>query len=233
MKRLILFLCILLCVYSACAEEAMLSFSSFDGGGYEYTAIIEDPELLAFTASREYSSNWKAYDSGSAYHAVFTFTGLKPGETKVIITAESPILEYYEMTYDASVDEALNVTLSPEKSLAGLRLYRGGRRIPFVSYEISRIQQEYYLSVDYEEPFVMDPTAAAALYDVYETYSIAAWNGFSEIGSPVLESEQFELELRLSDGTWLRAVGDDAFPPDYRKAMDAMIAILKDAAAAE
>ena len=48
-----------------------------------------------------------------------------------------------------------------------------------------------------------------------------------------LESEQFDLEIRLSDGTLLRAFGDNSFPPNYREAMDAMTAALENAAAAE
>ena len=231
MKRVLLFLFVLLFAASACAEGVVLSFSSFDGGGYEYTAVIEDPAVLSFTASREYGSSRKAYETGSAYQMVFEFTGLQAGETRIFISAESPILEYFEMTYIAKVNEALEVSLSAEQSLAGLRLYRDGRRIPSVSYEITRIGQDYYLSADYEEPSIMDPEAAKALYEIFETYNLTVWNGFSEIGPTVVESEQFDLEIRLSDGSLLRAVGDNAFPPDYREAMDAITAILKDAAA--
>ena len=230
MKRVLIFLFVLLFAASASAEGAVLSFSSFDGGGYEYTAVIEDPAVLSFTAFREYGSSRKAYETGSAYQMVFEFTGLQAGETRIFISAESPILEFYEMTYIAQVNEALEVSLSAEQSLARFRLYRDGRRIPSVNYEITRTGQDYYLSVDYEEPSIMNPEAADALYKVFETYNMAAWDGFSEIGPAKLESEQFDLEIRLSDGTLLRAVGDNAFPQDYREAMDAIIEILKDAA---
>lgn len=233
MKRIVLFLFILLCTASTCIGESILSFSSFDGGGYEYTAIIENPDLLSINCFREYGSSRKSYETGSAYQMVFRFSGIKPGETRIFITAESPILENYEMTFVVTISEALAVSLSAEQSLAGIRLYHNGRRIPSVYYEMTKKAQDYYLSVDYENSFLMDPEAAKTLYDIFTTYNLASWNGFSGIGPNALESEQFDLEIRLSDGTLLRAFGDNSFPPNYREAMDAMTAALENAAAAE
>lgn len=233
MKRISLFLFILLCITSVCFGESILSFSSFDGGGYVYTAAVENTALLSFTCSREYGSSRKSYETGSAYQMVFKFTGIEPGETRIFISAESPVLEYYEMTFIATVNEKLEVSLSPEQSLAGIKLYHYGRRIPSVYYEMTRKEQDYYLSVNYEDPFLISSETAETLYNTFTTYDLAAWNGFSEIGPDALESETFDLEIRLSDGTLLRAVGDNAFPPHYREAMEAMTAALENTAAAE
>ena len=37
-------------------EKAVLSFSSFDGGGHEYSVEIEDPEILTYTSKRDYGA---------------------------------------------------------------------------------------------------------------------------------------------------------------------------------
>ena len=61
---------------------------------------------------RDYGSQNHAEIDGAAYDWVITFTGLAPGETKVTVSARSPIADNFDSYYTASVDEELNVTLT-------------------------------------------------------------------------------------------------------------------------
>ena len=89
---------------------AVLSFDSFDGGGPEYEAEISDPTIVSFTQRKSYSSPDHEEMDGAGCSVVFTFTGLKPGETQVQITSWSPIVDGKVMIYALTVDEHLNVT---------------------------------------------------------------------------------------------------------------------------
>lgn len=56
-------------------EKAVLFFSSFDGGGHEYSVEIEDPEILTYTSKRDYGAEQDELETGSPYWMIFTFTG--------------------------------------------------------------------------------------------------------------------------------------------------------------
>lgn len=93
-------------------EKAVLSFSSFDGGGPEFSVKIEDESVVSCDMVRDYGNQNHAEIDGAAYDWVITFTGLAPGETKVTVSARSPIADNFDSYYTASVDEELNVTLT-------------------------------------------------------------------------------------------------------------------------
>ena len=89
-----------------------LFLASFDGGGPEYTVSIADPGILAYSVNYDYGIIPDEPIDGATYDVVCTFTGLKPGSTRVYISAFSPIEDPYEMAYDAVVDANLNVTMT-------------------------------------------------------------------------------------------------------------------------
>ena len=89
---------------------AELSFDSFDGGGPEYTVEIDDPEVVSFTEKRAYASPDHEELDGAGYSVVFTFVGLKPGETQVRISGWSPIAGSEAYLYSLTVDDSLNVS---------------------------------------------------------------------------------------------------------------------------
>ncbi len=89
---------------------AVLSFDSFDGGGPEYTAELSDPTVVSFTQRTAYASADHGEMDGAGFSVIFTFTGLKPGETQAEITSRSPITEGEIYIYSLTVDERLNVT---------------------------------------------------------------------------------------------------------------------------
>ena len=92
-------------------KGATLSFSSFDGGGPEFSIAIDNPDVLAAEQTRKYGNPRHAEMDGSPFDVVFRFTGLKPGETTLTISARSPIADNFDARYNAKVDAELNVSL--------------------------------------------------------------------------------------------------------------------------
>ena len=209
----------LLCAGMAVAETsgtgAELRLLSFDGGGHEYTVEIEDPSILA-CAGGDHS-----LETGSTFEQVFTFTGLKPGTTDVAVWGRSPILENDDRLYTATVDAALNVTLTAERAISTFFLSRTGD-IHYDSYAITRESDGYRASVNDGEPQAIDGALARAV----EEYDLARWDGFQESREFVLDGESFWLELRLTDGSHISASGDNAFPEGYFPAISAIQDIL-------
>lgn len=93
-------------------NAATLVFESFDGGGYEYTVTLEDPSLISYTEKHSYSNKDHTEQDGSSYDVVFSFTGLKAGETMMKVNANSPIIGDEEYSYKVTVDRELNVTIT-------------------------------------------------------------------------------------------------------------------------
>ena len=84
------------------AGEAILTFDSFDGGGPEFNVIVDDEDIVTYRQDIRYK------DSG---HAEIVFTGVKPGETSVLIEERSPIADNLDRCYKISVSDELNVSV--------------------------------------------------------------------------------------------------------------------------
>lgn len=91
-----------------------LTLHSFDGGGPEYSIGIEDPSILYCASEIRYSKANHEELEGAGYTETFTFTALKPGQTRVTLSARSPIAGNYDQTYLATVDDALRIRLTEE-----------------------------------------------------------------------------------------------------------------------
>ena len=214
------------------AEEdrnANLVFSSFDGGGFEYCITVDDPEIVAYTARRDYGSDRHEYETGSPYRVFYTFSGLKPGSTKVTILAVSPIIENYEMVYQANVDEHLKVTLTATRSVSRFELYLYSDMAPRY-YSLYILQNEAYLSMEDNESYrKIDQETVDELTRIFEEYDVASWDGFSRYSRDVLDGEGFRLEIYLNDGSYILATGDNAFPENYHEVIGQWEEILKKA----
>lgn len=104
---------------------AVLRFSSFSGGGYEYTVEVDDPSIVRVETWYEYEEHAAEID-GASFDYIVSFTGLKPGGTTATIYGTSPIAENENSVYTVSVDEKLNVTLAPVRALSYFYIYRNG-----------------------------------------------------------------------------------------------------------
>ena len=95
-------------------QTVRITYDSFEGGGLEYTVKIDNPSIISYTEEIRRSS----YDEdgvdidGAGYDVIFEFTGLQQGETKVTISARSPIADNFDAVYTVKVDQNLNVTMS-------------------------------------------------------------------------------------------------------------------------
>ena len=209
------------------AEETILEFSSFDGGGHVYTAVIVDPSVLSCSTSRDYGRRQEA-ETGSRYRQIFSFKGLKSGETTVKIYGLSPIMEADNHIYQAEVDEELHVTLTPVRSISYFDMYRYGEMY-YNSYRITLDPEGYLVSVNGEEEQKISEDTVKALFNAYEEYDVASWNGFDEERNNVLDGEGFYIEIRLTDETHIIARGDNAFPEYYGEVVNTWQELLDEA----
>lgn len=205
--------------------KAVLSFSSFDGGGHEYRVKIENPEILSYTGRRDYGETGEEPETGSSYRMIFTFTGLKPGTTTVSVYGRSPISENDDSIYTAVVDENLNVTLKAVRSISTFFIYREAD-ISYNTYKITLSMDGYRVSVNDGKEQSIDAESVEALMDVIDKYNVEEWNDFSESERHGPVEESFLLEVRLTDGTYIWARGDNVFPENYEPAINEIQQIL-------
>ena len=216
--------------FSCKAEEtetgaAVLVFSSFDGGGPEYTITIEDPQTVSYTCRKEYDDPDGESLPGAGYRNLFTFTGIQPGTTKMTVSMSSPLMESNDAVYTVIVDDDLNVTLNQDREISTFELYRYGE-IAYDSYSIVPFMDGYSVSVNGEEFQSIDQKYVDELFQVVEEYDLYKWDGFDKSQENVLDGEGFLLEIGFTDGTSIYANGDNAFPEDYFSAMGQMQEIL-------
>ncbi|MCR4788148.1 MAG: protease inhibitor I42 family protein [Lachnospiraceae bacterium] len=92
-------------------KTASLSFESFDGGGPEFDVAVADESIVSYDSKTRYYSDDHEELCGAGYDKIFTFTGIKPGETTVLIEERSPIADNLDHTYKVTVDDELNVQI--------------------------------------------------------------------------------------------------------------------------
>lgn len=92
-------------------KKATLSFDSFDGGGPSFSATADDPSILSWTQQRKYHDPNHEKMNGAGFTVTFTFTGTKPGSTRLLIEERSPIAGNYDHIYAVTVAEDLSVSL--------------------------------------------------------------------------------------------------------------------------
>ena len=96
--------------------KAMLSFSSFDGGGPDYSFVLQDPNVVSYESKRLYTSPNHEELDGAGYTITVTFTGQRAGETLLTVMERSPIAENCDSIYAVKVDNNLNVTITHLKT---------------------------------------------------------------------------------------------------------------------
>ena len=93
-------------------SKAVVSYSSFDGGGHEFTTTIDDESIATYTSVRDYGSEDPSEIEGASYYYVVTVRAVAPGETGMSIIGDSPIMEPEEHYFQITVDEDLKITLT-------------------------------------------------------------------------------------------------------------------------
>ncbi len=113
-----IFSMLLFALLSGCANlfpgvshaAAELSFYSFDGGGPQYSIVLHS-DIVSFKEKKKYHDFNHKRLKGAGYDIIFTFTGLKAGETTMMIEQRSPIATNADRLYTVKVDDRLNVEI--------------------------------------------------------------------------------------------------------------------------
>ena len=92
-------------------EKAKLSFESFDGGGPDFNVVIANEGIVSYETEVKYRSSDHGEMDGSGFDKIITFTGIKPGETTLVVEERSPIADNLDHKYRVTVDDELNVQI--------------------------------------------------------------------------------------------------------------------------
>ncbi|MBR4236229.1 MAG: hypothetical protein IKR85_09245 [Clostridia bacterium] len=229
MKRLVyLVIALLCCAVYAAGEDAVMSFTSFFGGGPEYSVNIEDQTLVSLSSRIVYGDAQTPVPPGAEYMVEYTFTGVKPGRTTVTVSRTSPIAGNGETRYILEVDADLNVSLTLLRELSAFRFTRGGYMAP-QSFELTLQNGEYMLSINDEPARAIDKSFTDRLQDLTIEYELDSWDGFNESAQYVLDGEDFSLSIEYTDGTTVDAYGSNSFPTGYFDAAAALEELLTSA----
>lgn len=102
-------------------EPFTLTFSSFDGGGPSYYAVISEPEKIEWGWYSVYEEDRDPMETGSAYDVVMIFTGRIPGTVEMYIEMYGPLVpvpaeeEAKPVIYVLEIDEDYNIKLLEKK----------------------------------------------------------------------------------------------------------------------
>ena len=216
------------------SSEAILSFSTYDGGESIYKITIADPTIVACSGGQGYNGPGKSFAAGVGYRDYYVFTGLKPGVTTITASANSLISGNYDIVYIAAVDEDLNILLRRAQTISAFDMTRtdasGSRR-----YQITIVGEDYYLSLDEGMYKKIGRDTIDALYRTCEENGVFLWDGFhGEIPASSPEANTsadtaFALSVTLTDGSTLHAEGTGSFPANYAEVANAMEDVLKSA----
>ena len=113
------------------------------------------------------------------------------------------------------------LTPAPTAGIVRFRLYRNDFIMP-MNYEIFLIGDAYYLYRNDDLPILFDPNDADDLARIIDQYDVRSWDGFDESDYEVEDGEFFVFSAELTDGTSIRARGQNAFPPNYSPAASLM-----------
>ena len=91
--------------------KAELRFESFDGGGPEFNVLVSDEDTVSYETEVKYYRSDHAEMTGSGFDKIITFTGIKPGETTVVVEERSSIADNLDHKYRVTVDDELNVQI--------------------------------------------------------------------------------------------------------------------------
>ncbi len=108
-------------------------------------------------------------------------------------------------------------TPAPTAGIVRFRLYRNDFMVP-MNYEIFLIGDAYYLYRNDDLPILFDSHDAEGLVRIIDQYDVRSWDGFDESDHEVDDGEFFCFFADLTDGTSIRARGQNAFPPTYSPA---------------
>ena len=151
-------------------KSASLSFESFDGGGPEFNVVIADERIVSYVSRSKYRDPNHEEMHGSGYDEIITYTGMKPGETTMIIEERSPIADNLDHKYRVTVDDELNVQIE-QLSVKDINEEAGESMILKINGEDYPVEWENNESVE----------ALKTLCPL--TVEMSMYGGFEQVGS--------------------------------------------------
>ena len=100
-------------------EPATLEFDSFDGGGPEYSAEIEDGSIAEISREKKYDKPDHDELDGAGYKVIYTITGKKPGKTRLTVSCTMRGDKEGDRVYEVTVAKNNKVTVEPVEEQAG------------------------------------------------------------------------------------------------------------------
>lgn len=94
-------------------ETATLEFDSFDGGGPEYTAEIEDKNIAEFSKEKKYDKPDHDETDGAGYKVIYTISGKTPGKTRLTVSCTMQGSKEGDSVYEVTVSGDNKVTVKP------------------------------------------------------------------------------------------------------------------------
>ena len=155
---------------NAGGEKAKLSFESFDGGGPDFNVLIADEGIVSYETEVKYHNSDHGEMNGSGFDKIITFTGIKPGETTVVVEERSPIADNLDHKYRVTVDDELNVQIE-QLSVKDINEDAGESMILMIDGEEYPVEWEENESVE-------------ALKELCPlTVKMSMYGGFEQVGS--------------------------------------------------
>ena len=150
--------------------KAKLSFESFDGGGPEFKVLVSDEGIVSYETEVKYHSSDHGEMTGSGFDKIITFTGIKPGETTVVVEERSPIADNLDHKYRVRVDDELNVQIE-QLSVKDINEESGESMILMIDGEECPVEWEENESIE-------------ALKELCPlTVKMSMYGGFEQVGS--------------------------------------------------
>ena len=85
------------------------------GGGPDFSPVFDDERLVECRRRSRYLNPDHEKMCGSGYKVTFTFKGLKPGRTRLVIEERSPIVPPQDHINIIEVGDDLSIALTPQK----------------------------------------------------------------------------------------------------------------------
>lgn len=211
---------------------------SGDVTGAEWHVECSDERIVRWKEDREYPKKSADEDGMQDFTQVYTFTGRRPGATRVRVYVTYPWAE------DATpntlkefwllVDDAYRVSLLEPTDFTSFRVSEQGTSAIHDVYEAERMADGVRLT-HYEAQYswsdetngfaetrqnetVIDGGEELYMYlaGLVRACDVPDWDGFRKSDSRVLDGKMFEFKATLADGSTVSASGSNAYPKRFR-----------------
>ena len=211
-----------------------------------------DERIVHWKADREYPKKPSDEDGMQDFTQIYTFTGRRPGATRVRVLVDYPWSEGAQSTREDCwllVDDEYRVSRLEPTDFVSFRIFKQGSSAVRDVYEAVRTDDGVRLSHydglsnwsdetnDYvpqrQNETVIDGGEALYLYlaGLLHACGVPGWDGFSGGNPPgVLDGTMFELEAELADGSTVHASGSNNYPDHFRDFWGCLYAVVYSAA---